>query len=146
MDRIGLSELEKELLRASAEKEFNIQVSKFEQGDELYYAAKRLEELGLADPLFGLNSEVPYIRVSSKGVVYLKENPELKNPLSQDEKEGSKVMIDNLNKELIELQIKSLKYQEEIKNQNSIIRWWQMATILIPITTIAIQLFIFIFK
>ncbi|MDR1584053.1 MAG: hypothetical protein LBS55_12515 [Prevotellaceae bacterium] len=124
MKRIDLSETEKKVLKALSEAQYECDDSMFSDlsREELNAASERLNECGLIIAHYaGENGGMlAFAMISDKGQVYLKENPALESPVSDNE--------------LKRLQIDDLKYKKRIRSLENVIRFWKFASAIIGLT------------
>jgi hypothetical protein len=119
MKRIYLSEAEKKLLGALSISQYGDTSSVFDgiSKVELNAASRRLKELGFIQAQYSEGNNLIAARISDEGAVYLKENPNLENPID--------------NEDLKRLQKDELEYKKRIRKQESIIRLWKLLNIVV---------------
>ena len=129
MELIYLSETEKALLLSLKEdKGFElVGIS----NKELGVAAVMLEDKGLIKARVNYD-EIIDAAILAKGEVYVKGNPTLENPVSDNE--------------LKRLQKEALEYKLKIRKQEQVIRLWQLLTAIVGIIGLIGWLFAFFFK
>lgn len=134
MELIYLSNIEKEILLSLNQKDYGIgdlpQLTK----EELSASIDYLMEKGLVSASFLTGHVVHRARILDKGKVYIKWNPELKNPVSKDD-------IDKLTAENLVLQNDELKHKETIRKQESIIRMWQVISAILGLLSVILAIF-----
>ncbi|MCL6101015.1 MAG: hypothetical protein M1292_00770 [Bacteroidetes bacterium] len=118
MERIYLSETEKALLLSlNAGNGFDL--SGIDE-KELGVAAVMLKDKGFIKARVNYDTIID-AAVLAKGEVYLKENPTLENPVSENE--------------LKRLQKDELEYKKRIRKQDDVIRYWKLACIIVTIVS-----------
>lgn len=102
--------------------------------EDLSVSIDYLMEKGLVHASF-VNTHVVYrARITDKGKVYIKGNPNLENPVSKAE-------LDILTKKNLELQSNELEYKLTIRKQETVIRMWQVVSAIIGLLSIALVFF-----
>jgi len=116
---MDLSEAEKKLLGALSISQYGDTSNVFDgiSKVELNAASRRLKELGFIQAQYNEGSNLVAARISDEGAVYLKENPNLENPID--------------NEDLKRLQKDELEYKKRIRKQESIIRLWKLLNIVV---------------
>lgn len=130
MNKYLLSKTEKEILNMLNQSKYTVGMFNGFIQDELNVALDRLNNYGLIDTTLS-HSGIAGAEITDKGSVYLKENPTLENPVSDDE--------------LRRLQKDQFEYIKRIRIQEDIIRYWKLASIFVSILTI-IGWLLFFFK
>lgn len=109
MERIYLSETEKIILKG-------LSIAQYEPGmfndlsrEELYVSSKRLKDFGLVYSHYADGNILVAARISDEGIVYLKENKTLENPVDENE-------LKRLQKESLEYQLTIREQQDRIRN------------------------------
>jgi hypothetical protein len=132
MNRINLSNTEKRILKTLCETQYNKGMFGDLSREELLVASGRLKEYGLIKAHYAAEDGgmLAFAMISDEGRVYLKENPLLKNPVSDDE--------------LKRLQIDELKYKKKIRWQESVIRWQRIVEAILFFVALIGWLFYFL--
>ncbi|MDR0865000.1 MAG: hypothetical protein LBO74_08720 [Candidatus Symbiothrix sp.] len=130
MNKISLSGTEKRILK-------ELSISQYEDGmfddlsrAELYVASNRLKGYGLIIAHYAEGNELVVAHISDEGQVYLKENPLLENPVSDNE--------------LKRLQIDELEYKKRIRKMEDVIRVWKLVSAIIGLIGVVGWLFFFL--
>jgi hypothetical protein len=130
MKRICLSEKEKEMLRRLSEKEFDYDSFADFTQSEINVASEHLQRYGLIIAHSSNERGLEYAGIDDKGIVYLKENPNLDNPVDNEE-------LKRLQKINLELSNNELEYKKKI-------RFWKTVSAILAVisTTLGIINFI----
>jgi hypothetical protein len=117
MALINLSNTEKKILRG-------LSVSQYKDGmfsdlsrEELHVASNRLKGYDLIRVAYVEGGGVEAMKISENGIVYLKENPTLENPVDEND--------------IKKLQIDELKHKKCIRIPEGAIRFWKFISAII---------------
>jgi hypothetical protein len=129
MEKMNLSETEKKVLRALSASQYDDNMFGDLSREELYVASNRLKRYGLIAAHFAEGGILFAAKILDEGIVYLKENPNLENPIDENE--------------IKRLQKDELEYQKHIRKQEDVIRYWKLLNIVISIIAVVGWLFFF---
>gem|GEM_PF-1736839 len=132
MKREYLTESEKALLRFLGKGSYSggNQIGLSE--DELSISSDRLRDMGMIEALYAEGHELMRARITSRGRVYLQENPNLENPINDED--------------LKRLQKDDFEYKKKIRWQESVIRKWQLISAMLGILWIVTSLLLLFFN
>jgi len=119
MEKYNLSGTEKRILKTLAESQYKEGMFSDLSREELNVASERLKEYGLIVAHYTDNNGgmLAVAFLSDKGIVYLKENPTLENPIDDNK--------------LKMLQINELEYKKRIRKMEDVIRIWKFISAII---------------
>lgn len=134
MREYDLSDTEKRILKSLAESQYKEGMFDDLSKEELNVASERLKEYDLIVAHYASENGgiLAFAMISDKGRVYLKENPMLENPASDNE--------------LKRLQIDDLKHRKRIRKMESVIRLWQLLNAIVGIIGLIGWLLFFFYK
>lgn len=121
MEKVYLSDTEKRILRHLSNNSFNTKTFPDLAESDIAVAIDTLVTHKFVNAVFASGHIACIANITHKGIVYLKENPELVNPASKSE-------INDLTKQNLVLQNNELIYKSKIRKQESIIRFWQLVS------------------
>jgi hypothetical protein len=131
MNRINLSNTEKKILRGLSASLYKDGMFSDLSREELYVASNRLKGYDLIRVAYVEGGGVEAMKISENGIMYLKENPNLENPIDEND--------------IKKLQKDELEYKKRIRKQEDVIRFWKLSNVIIGIIALLGWLF-FIFK
>jgi len=122
MEKYNLSVTEKRILKTLVESQYKEGMFSDLSREELNVASERLKEYGLIDAYYTDNNGgmLAVALISDKGIVYLKENPSLENPVDDNK--------------LKMLQINELEYKKRIRKMEDVIRIWKFISAIIGLS------------
>lgn len=113
MQKYNLSNTEKRILKSLAESHYQHDTGAFADLSqaELNVASERLKTLGLIIAHYSEENGLAYAGITDAGMVYLKENSTLENPIDENE--------------IRKLQLENLRYEKKIRIWKflSIVSW-----------------------
>jgi hypothetical protein len=125
-----LSDNKKKVLRALAKESYEAGMDMFVDvsREELNAASEQLKEYGLILVDYQEENEgVLYsARITDKGMAYIKANPTLENPPSENELKRLQIKVNRL-------QIDELEYKKKIRKQENIIHFWRLISAILGI-------------
>jgi hypothetical protein len=117
MEKVYLSEVEKIILKTLSTSQYSCDDDMF--GDlsreELYVGSKKLKEYGFIVAHYFEGGILFAAKILDKGLVYLKENLTLENPIEEND--------------LKRLQKEEMEYKRRIRRQEDVIRHWKLLNI-----------------